>query len=74
VVKLCDAELYTVIGSDDGSISSKCWWMPYERLVAERVNDDMCPLGAPSKAADIYAVAMIIVQVGVLYDSHLFLA
>jgi len=62
---LCDAQFDAVMSRDDGSIHSKCEWMPYERLIAEGA-DDECSLVPPSMAADIYAVALTITQVWTL--------
>lgn len=64
--ELCDARLYTAITSDENErnfLPWKCWWMPPEQLIAKRVDDDTCVLGLPSKAANIYGVALTITQV-----------
>lgn len=66
VAVLCDAQLYTVTDDEKDEfcpIPSKYRWMPRERLIAEKPDDDSCVLGPPSKPADIYGVAIIIIQV-----------
>ena len=65
VAVLCDAKFDSLMYSEDdyGSIRSNCWWLPYERLIADDVTDDKCCLGPPSMPADIYGAALTITQV-----------
>jgi serine/threonine protein kinase len=64
---LCDIQMDAVTFSNKGyyPIHSKCWWMPYERLV-EGNSGDQCHITPPSKPADIYATALTIMQMWTL--------
>src|ERR1700685_3978852 len=63
---LCDAKFDSVMfgKGEYCGIHSKCWWMPHERLIMDNEADDECALAPPSMPADIYGVALTIMQVG----------
>jgi len=63
VAVLCDAGFGSVTSKNDGSIPSKCWWMPHERLIVDTYADDKCALTPPSFATDIYGISLTIMQV-----------
>jgi hypothetical protein len=64
---LSDAMFDTVTFIEDEycSIPSICWWLPHERLIADDDNNDMCAVAprSPSLSADIYGVALTVMQV-----------
>ena len=65
IAMLCDAKYDLVMFSENEycSLTSKCWWMPHERLIVDDDATGSCPVAPPSMSADIYGAALTVAQV-----------